>query len=213
MKSITWDDYYDRFYDLSPSTQRSYSYQLSCFGASEEVLEVIQEFALEAQSFAARFTEKAIRAGVQFSPEQVLELALLVDQRVLGLAARNSSECFDREQLEEIYDLIDDISFEHISDRAQIDIFSDEDTDYEEPEEAVEMSDSACGKSPGLFAALFDIFVGDDRKKDHEKCDGDCANCPDHYGYRYGRWYYGHGHQHGCQRCGNGGASGRTYRD
>ena len=28
-----------------------------------------------------------------------------------------------------------------------------------------------------------------------------------------GRWYYGHGHQHGCQRGGNGGASGKCYRD
>lgn len=44
-------------------------------------------------------------------------------------------------------------------------------------------------------------------------CDGDCANCPPHYGYRYGRWYYGHGHRHGCQRGGNGGASGRCHRD
>lgn len=31
----------------------------------------------------------------------------------------------------------------------------------------------------------------------------DCANCPPHYGYRYGRWYYGHGHIYGCQRGGN----------
>ena len=44
-------------------------------------------------------------------------------------------------------------------------------------------------------------------------CNGDCDHCPPHYGYRYGRWYYGHGHQGGCERGGNGGASGRTYRD
>ena len=45
------------------------------------------------------------------------------------------------------------------------------------------------------------------------KCDGNCDQCPPHYGYRYGRWYYGHGHQHGCERGGNGGATGKTYRD
>ena len=45
------------------------------------------------------------------------------------------------------------------------------------------------------------------------RCDGDCANCPPHYGYRYGRWYYGHGHTRGCQRGGPGGDSRRTYRD
>ena len=45
------------------------------------------------------------------------------------------------------------------------------------------------------------------------RCNGDCDHCPPHYGYRYGRWYYGHGHQRGCQRGGNGGARGKTYRD
>lgn len=41
------------------------------------------------------------------------------------------------------------------------------------------------------------------RKKHSGKCDGDCANCPPHYGYRYGRWYYGHDHSEGCEFGGN----------
>lgn len=40
-------------------------------------------------------------------------------------------------------------------------------------------------------------------KKHSGKCDGNCANCPPHYGYRYGRWHYGHGHSEGCVRGGN----------
>lgn len=40
-------------------------------------------------------------------------------------------------------------------------------------------------------------------KKHNGKCDGDCANCPPHYGYRYGRWYYGHSHTEGCEFGGN----------
>lgn len=35
------------------------------------------------------------------------------------------------------------------------------------------------------------------------RCNGDCENCPPHYGYRYGRWYYGHHHRHGCEFGGN----------
>ena len=31
------------------------------------------------------------------------------------------------------------------------------------------------------------------------RCTGDCFRCPSHYGYRYGRWYYGHHHTHGCE--------------
>ena len=41
------------------------------------------------------------------------------------------------------------------------------------------------------------------KKKHTGKCDGDCANCPPHYGYRYGRWYYGHDHIEGCVFGGN----------
>ena len=53
------------------------------------------------------------------------------------------------------------------------------------------------------------------RRSNHpeRRCNGDCNNCPSHYGYCYGRWYYGHGHQHGCERGGNGGASMRTFRN
>ena len=40
-------------------------------------------------------------------------------------------------------------------------------------------------------------------KPAHGRCSGDCAHCPPHYGYRYGRWYYGHGHSHGCEFGGN----------
>ena len=40
-------------------------------------------------------------------------------------------------------------------------------------------------------------------KKHSGKCTGDCANCPPHYGYRHGRWYYGHGHIEGCEFGGN----------
>lgn len=46
-------------------------------------------------------------------------------------------------------------------------------------------------------------------KKHNGKCDGDCANCPPHYGYRYGRWYYGHSHSEGCEFGGNKNNGGR----
>ena len=48
-----------------------------------------------------------------------------------------------------------------------------------------------------------DNYWGSMKKKDTGRCDGDCANCPPHYGYRYGRWYYGHDHSEGCTRGGN----------
>lgn len=48
------------------------------------------------------------------------------------------------------------------------------------------------------------------KKKNHSgKCDGDCRICPPHYGYRHGRWYYGHNHIEGCVFHGNKGGGGR----
>lgn len=44
--------------------------------------------------------------------------------------------------------------------------------------------------------------------KQNGQCDGDCSHCPPHYGYRYGRWYYGHDHTYGCERGGNRGGGG-----
>jgi len=72
---------------------------------------------------------------------------------------------------------------------------------------------SRGGFGLGLLAVLSILFSGDSGHRDSHHCDGNCDACPAHYGYRYGRWYYGHGHQRGCERGGNGGRSGRTYRD
>lgn len=222
MKEITWDDYYSRFWDLASSTQRSYSYKLSGFGPADEVFEVIEEFALENDGFATKFAAKALNAGVRFTPDHVMEMTILVEQPILSKMAETATGKFSREQLEELYGLIDDSSYDIIAKKANIDIWED---DYEEESEPIDtyepeedVYEEPVRKGPGFWTTLFAILaafgsVGGKKKKDTGRCDGDCANCPAHYGYRYGRWYYGHGHQHGCQRGGNGGASGRTYRD
>ena len=43
---------------------------------------------------------------------------------------------FDLEQLEEIYMMIDDASFQRISRRAKIDVFDDKPVAYEQPEQS-----------------------------------------------------------------------------
>ena len=112
---MTWDDYYERFYDLSLSTQKGYAYKLTSYGDAEEVFEVLSEFAFYDKQFATRFASKAVDGGVHFSPDHVLEMALLVDKPVLSRMAETAVPAFDAEQLEEIYMLIDDASFARIS--------------------------------------------------------------------------------------------------
>ncbi len=215
MKQITWDDYYDGFSDWSLSTQRSYSYGLVDFGPADEVYEVLSELAFSDKKFATRFADKAVTAGVRFLPEQVLEMTNLIEKSVLSKMAEQTSVPFDREQLEEIYMLIDDASFERISQKSKIDIFADDNS--AEPEDIFAQKDDfdivmPPQKKPGFFATLVAVITGvsvADRlmqKKHNGRCDGDCTNCPPHYGYRYGRWYYGHDHAYGCEFGGNKGS-------
>jgi len=214
MKDMSWDEYYAGFYDWSLSTQKSYSYRLTDYGDAEEVFEIVNEFAFYDSKFATRFVEKALAAGVRFLPEHILEMTILIDKPVLSKAAESVSGTFDREQLEEIHMLIEDSSFNRIANKAKIDIFADdepeeEEAEYDEPEY---YEPAPQKKGFGLFGTLFAILaafgsVSSSKKKGHNgRCNGDCANCLPHYGYRYGRWYYGHDHVHGCEFGGNRGS-------
>ena len=197
---MTWDDYYERFYDFSLSTQKSYSYKLTSYGDAEEVFEVLSEFAFYDKQFATRFASKAVDGGVHFSPDHVLEMALLVDKPVLSRMAETAVPAFDRKRLEEIYMLIDDASFARISKKQNIDIFSDEEPGEELSDPGQEDDAYLVAppqKKPGFFSTLIAVaagigLAGGSKEKHHNgRCNGDCANCPPHYGYRYGRWYYG----------------------
>ncbi|WP_322181544.1 hypothetical protein [Neglectibacter caecimuris] len=216
--NLTWDDYYERFYDLSLSTQKSYSYKLTNYGDAEEVFEVLSEFAFYDKYFATRFASRSVDGGVHFSPDHVLEMTLLIDKPVLSQMAETAEPAFDREQLEEIYMLIDDASFTRISKKQNIDIFADEEQDEKYSDSELEDGGDFVApsqKKPGFFGTLFAFaagisLAGGSKGKHHNgRCTGDCANCPPHYGYRYGRWYYGHDHQYGCEFGGNRG-SGQT---
>ena len=68
-------------------------------------------------------------------------------------------------------------------------------------------------RKSGRLGLQLGTSVASQKKKKLGFCDGDCANCPPHFGYRYGRWYYGRGHQYGCMRGGNGGAKGKVNMD
>ena len=224
MRQFTWDEYYNSFYDWSPSTQKNYSYCLEGYGPAEEVIEIAIEFAFDDEKFASRFVSKALDAGVRFTPEQVLEMTLNIEMPVLSRMAENTTINFTEEELEEIYMLIDDESFNRICAKQGVDIFAD-DTEYDsyieedyDTEELFEEDTVEAPKkkkrSPWLLAFLLAILGASSKnhkRRHNAKCDGDCANCPPHYGYRYGRWYYGHGHVRGCVFGGNKGDGSLPY--
>lgn len=126
----------------------------------------------------------------------IMDMPTRKDANLLAARVIAKKKKLDRFDLEAIRYNIDDYYWEILAKISNYVV-------YEEPE----VQEEIVTYEPSFW----DLFVGykvvesifSHKKKKSDKCDGDCANCPDHYGYRYGRWYYGKGHNHGCERGGN----------
>lgn len=194
---MTWEQYYEKFYDWSTSTQINRISQLTSFGPSDQIVEIAQEYM--DQTAAERLLRKAVAAGVSFTPEDIYDLLNCCGVPVLDLLLESSRSRFSQEQLEDLLGGPDDDVLRRVAAKNKVCLFSDD-----EPEEAEDLRPREEKKrSPGLFTLLLTSLLSPRSKQKHGKCDGDCDHCPPHFGYRYGRWYYGHGHTHGCQRGGN----------
>lgn len=233
---MTWETYYDRFYDWADSTQISNISKLENFGPSAEICEIALAYVNE--KAATRLVKKALAAGVRFTAAEVVDLDGCVSEMLLPELAKTASTPFSADELETISLSLSEPDLKAIARKnglqldedgfvipepnemdAQVDqMLKDLDT-IEKNLKTINRTDARKTKKPGFGRSLFVLLAALGRsnqkvgKKHSGRCDGDCANCPPHYGYRYGRWYYGHGHRYGCQRGGNGGASGKCGRD
>lgn len=202
---MDWDQYYEKFYDWATSTQIRKMSSLTSFGASSEVAEVAQEYMDEAA--ASRLIKKAVAYGVQFTPEEIYDLSGCCNQEAMNVLLDSAKCSFTQEQLEDLWGIVDDDVLERAATRNHVKLFDNGTEDYAQDGT---VSDEAIPAVPkiGFFTKLFaGIGIAGALTSPHAAhpghCTGDCANCPPHYGYRYGRWYYGHGHQHGCEFGGN----------
>lgn len=235
MKQYAWDEYYEKFYDWAESTRKQYARSLLNYGDESEVAEIALEFTYDDKTFAKSFIAKAMQAGVRFNPPSVIDLMFDVDQSVLQEMVTNSLEPFTKEDLEDLEGYIDDATYQQAAKRAGVSIEDDcgmLSSMVNAIKEINAMADDISNmpaknnevasprptfyreeitpppKRPGFWATLFGA-TNSDRTRHNGRCNGDCANCPPHYGYRYGRWYYGHSHTRGCEFGGNKGDGGR----
>ena len=195
---MKWKDYYDRFWDWAESTQISRISGLTDFTSSAEVAEIANEFFDEKNS--TRLVKRAMQNGIRFTPAEVIELGGCLTEQVFNEAIRSRRGQFTAEQYEELEALcFDEDLLKAVAKaggiRREID-----DLPFE-PEIAIVQP---VRKRPGFFAALLGLASDAGSRRTHPgRCTGDCSNCPAHYGYRYGRWYYGHHHSQGCEFGGN----------
>lgn len=214
MRKFTWEVYYDNFYDWAESTQISCPSGLTSFDSAEEICEIADAFFDE--KAASKLIWKTVAAGEKFTAEQSVDLTLAMDKPALNQMAEVTSDLFSREQLEELYDFVDDDIFECISKKSHVDT-SGESSVIVDAIEKINKMDFAAFEKPIGYApsktgsvtklAIAAGMVGGMGKREQprkptrsgRRCNGDWANCPPHYGYRYGRRYYGHNHTEGCQ--------------
>ena len=202
---MDWDTYYEKFYDWATSTQIRKMSSLTSFGAPSEVTEVAQEYMDEAA--ASRLIKKAVAYGVQFTPEEIYDLSGCCNQEAMNVLLDAAKCHFSQEQLEDLWGTVDDEVLERVAARNRVKLFDDGSED-DALDSAIYDELAPAAPKIGFFTKLFaGIGIAGALSSSYSvhpgHCTGDCANCPPHYGYRYGRWYYGQGHQHGCEFGGN----------
>lgn len=217
---LDWAEYYGKFDEWATATQISRLSALTSYGPSDEVAEVAQ--GLMDETAASRLIRRALAAGVQFTAEEICELADCCNAAVMNALLENASCTFTREQLEDLYGCVDDAVLERAARRCRVKLFEEEDEEEEDEEEENEEEENEENDEdgdfeaelpppvrrrepkPGFCALLGAALLGTLSDDGHGgRCTGDCAHCPPHFGYRYGRWYYGHGHVYGCEFGGN----------
>lgn len=194
---MKWEDYYDRFWGWAESTQISRISTLTDFTSSAEVAEITNAFCDE--KIAARLVRRAMQNGIRFTPAEIIKLGGFVTEEVFYETIRSRRGEFTQEQYEELEGYCYDKELlESVAKAGGIHREIDE-LPFEPQVASVQPARSA-----GFFATLFGIASHAGSRHTHSgRCTGNCSSCPAHYGYRYGRWYYGHHHTHGCELGGN----------
>jgi len=229
VQQYTWDEYYEKFYDWAESTQVRNLSGLTSLGSADEVGEIIIELQVNVPA-ANRLLRKAVEAKLAFSASDLIEFLCINDKTLATAALHNSVSRLTSSDMEDLYGVAEDEDIIKICSKAKLTLPEDlrEDVEYEDEEETDEepleevdiyIDDSVPEPSAprlGFFGTLAAIFTGasagvspNHGRRHNGRCNGDCANCPPHYGYRYGRWYYGHDHVHGCEFGGNKGSGSR----
>lgn len=105
---MTWDEYYEKFYDWSTSTQISKLSSVEHLGPSDEVTEVMLEFTYDNVNIVNRIARKAINQKIIFTGENIVDLYGEMDEELIIQLIEQSMDSFSKSDLESMDGIVDD---------------------------------------------------------------------------------------------------------
>ncbi len=167
------------------------------------------------------FIRRALNFGVKFTPDEIVELVSEVYDDIHPELLSSNSEPYTVDHIDKMNIFVDEELLENL--RSQTDKHSNHKGAIAGKQSTLKIVFgsiwlilkaffSVIGVVFTFIYALLAVLFNTNPQHNityNGVCDGDCANCPPHYGYRHGRWYYGHGHIEGCEFGGNKGDGGR----
>ena len=178
MRTYTWEEYYEKFYDWTESKQIKNLLYIESLGDADEVMDVIYELK-DQKTVATGLLKRAVDEKIKFSGDNVFDMFFFEFDKELSMKVlMNSVENFTAEDIENL-------------------------SLYVEQSKPKPQKLGFGGHLLAMAIALGKTANSNSNRRHQGRCNGDCANCPPHYGYRYGRRYYGKGHVRGCQFGGN----------
>ena len=143
MRTYTWEEYYEKFYDWADSTQVRNLSQLTTLGDVDEVAEIIIELQVNVPA-ANRLLKRANDAKMIFKAEDLVEFLNICDVKLAEEAVCNSITKLCEADMEDLYGYISDELIVDICRQRKFQLPEDmreEDDDYEEDVEENEPED------------------------------------------------------------------------
>lgn len=196
---MTWQEYYDRFYDWSENTQISRISDIDSFKRADksEIIDAAMSFVNE--TYATKIIKKAIEGGIRFTTDEVMELIYIVREDFYRTLTTHVSGKYTREQLEELEGMLSEDEILSLAELSGIKYYDDEFEEEKVNTSSVKSNGSGFWGNLLAFSLALGSLSSKPTHKHSGRCEGDCSKCPPHYGYRYGRWYYGRNHRYGCE--------------
>lgn len=125
MRTYSWDEYYEKFYDWAESTRVKNLKYLESLGNPDEVAEIMIELKGN-QNAATRLLRMAVEEKMIFSGEAIADLVFWeLDKELVTEALRNSAGNLTTEDIEALYITVDDEILLEICQKGKIPIPED----------------------------------------------------------------------------------------